>query len=178
MNRACGLQSRPTLRRGTTLTEVLVTMTVASVAMSTAAGLVHRALRLEAASRRVLERERAALSLARQFRADVHAARGVACAGDTLPAGVVLRATTAAGGTIDYKAGPGSLVREESRGGRMLRETFASLPGTRWWAVREGRVVTLRADGSADAATGPPAAVEVAAVVGGADGAVDAEVTR
>lgn len=177
MNRACGLQSRPALRRGVTLTEVLVTMTVASVAMSTAVTLVHRALRLEAASRRVLERERAALVLARQFRADIHRAGNVACAGDTLPAGVVLRATIAAGGTIDYKATPGGLVREESRGGRTLRETFASLPGTRWWAVREGRVVTLRAEGDADAAAGPPVAIEVAAVVGVADGAADAEAT-
>jgi hypothetical protein len=156
---------------------MLVTMTVASVAMSTAVTLVHRALRLEAASRRVLERERAALTLARQFRADIHRARDVACAGDALPAGVVLRATAAAAGTIDYKATPGGLVREESRDGRTLRETFASLPGTRWWAVREGRIVTLRADGAADAAAGPPPAVEVTAVMGGTAGAADAEVT-
>lgn len=166
-----GLQSSPALRRGITLTEVLVTMTVASVAMSTAATLVHRALRLEAASRRVLERERGALALARQFRVDVHASRAVSCAGDTLPAGVVLRAATAAGGTIDFKTTPAGLVREESRGGRTHREVFASPPGTRWWAVREGRVVTLRAEGEADAAAGPPVAIEVAAIVGGADGA-------
>ena len=170
MTSARSLQFSRTSRRGITLTEVLVTMTVASVAMSTAATLVHRALRLEAASRRVLERERAALTLARQFRADVRDARAVSCAGDTLPAGVVLRAATAAGGTIDFKTPPAGLVREESRGGRTHREVFASPPGTRWWAVREGRVVTLRAEGDADAAAGPPVAIEVAAVVGGADG--------
>jgi len=170
MTSARSLQFSRTSRRGITLTEVLVTMTVASVAMSTAATLVHRALRLEAASRRVLERERAALALARQFRADVRDARAVSCAGDTLPAGVVLRAATAAGGTIDFKTTPAGLVREELRGGRTHREVFASPPGTRWWAVREGRVVTLRAEGDADAAAGPPVAIEVAAVVGGADG--------
>lgn len=171
MTSARSLQSSRTSRRGITLTEVLVTMTVASVAMSTAATLVHRALRLEAASRRVLERERAALTLARQFRADVRDARAVSCAGDTLPAGVLLRAAIAAGGTIDYKTTPAGLVREQSSGGRTHREVFASLPGTRWWAVREGRVVTLRAEGESDAAAGPPVAIEVAAIVGGADGA-------
>lgn len=174
MSHGRGITVRGGSRRGFTLVEMLVTMTVASVAMSTAVALLHRALRLESASRRVLERERAALVLGRQFRADIHRAREVVCAGDPLTAGVVLGATTAVG-TIDYRAVPGGLERVESRGGRTIREAFPSPPGTRWWAVREGRVVILRAEASAGATTGPPLAVEVAAIVGGADGEPDAE---
>jgi type II secretory pathway component PulJ len=155
--------------RGITLVEVLMTITASSVILAAAGALLHRSLRLESASRGVLAAERTALSLARRFRADVHAARAVACTADELPEGVVLTATPAAGPEIVYRAVRGGLVREEKTAAdRIAREAFGFPVEVQFRTVRAGRLVSLVGAGGGTAETGPPVEIEVVAQMGAA----------
>ncbi len=159
---------RPRGRRsGFSLVELLLTITASSMVMATATALLHRTLFLESSSRHVLQRERAALVLARQFRNDIHLARSVECSGDPLPDGMVLLANMPGDGVIEYRRTFSGLIREERLvAGRVAREQYACPEGTRWWAVREGRVVILRGEGDESSATAPPVAIEVVAILG------------
>lgn len=64
-------------RRGMSLLELLAVMTATTVVTGVATGLLHRAMSLQSASRRTLERERAIFAMARQFRADARTAIAV-----------------------------------------------------------------------------------------------------
>ena len=127
----------PLHRRGMTLVEVLLTITASTMVVGVAGGLLHRALRLEAASRGALQGERTALVLARQVRADIRAARTVACTADGLPADVVLRVQPAGEAAIVYRAVRGGLVREQAiPANRIAREAFSFPAAVRFESVR------------------------------------------
>jgi hypothetical protein len=163
MNRACDQRGR----RGVTLLELLLTITATTVIMGVAGSLLHRSLRLEAASRGVMQAERTALVLARRFREDVRTARGVAGTTDGLPDGIVLRVQPAAEGEIVYRAVAGSLVREETLpAGRVAREAFAFPAAVRFQAAREAGVVTLMGTGGGEPGEGPPIDIEAVAALG------------
>ena len=158
---------RPHDRRGMTLVEVLLTITATTMIMGVAGSLLHRALRLESASRGALQAERTALVLARRFREDVRTARAVACTADDLPAGVVLRLQPAGEGEIVYRTIAGGLVREEMLpAGRVAREAFAFPAAVRFQSAREAGVVSLTGTGGGEPGEGPPVDIEVAAALG------------
>ena len=159
----------PLHRRGMTLVEVLLTITASTMVVGVAGGLLHRALRLEAASRGALQGERTALVLARQFRADIRAARTVACTADGLPADVVLRVQPAGEEAIVYRAVRGGLVREQPLpANRIAREAFSFPAAVLFGSVRGDGVVSLVGTGGGAPGEGPPIDIEVVAALGAA----------
>jgi hypothetical protein len=159
----------PLHRRGMTLVEVLLTITASTMVVGVAGGLLHRALRLEAASRGALQGERTALVLARQVRADIRAARTVACTADGLPADVVLRVQPAGEAAIVYRAVRGGLVREQAiPANRIAREAFSFPAAVRFESVRGDGVVSLVGAGGGAPGEGPPIDIEVVAALGAA----------
>ena len=89
------------LPRGISLVELMVVMGGVSVVITTTAMLLHGVMRAQSESRRFFDDERTSSRLARQFRADAHAAaRAAAPAGDCLVA-----FTLADGRTIEYRHG-------------------------------------------------------------------------
>lgn len=154
-------------RRGMTLLEVLLTITATTLIMGVAGSLLHRALRLESASRGAIEAERTALVLARRFREDVRTARAVACTADELPQGVVVRLQPTGEGEILYRAVAGGLVREETLpAGRVAREAFSFPAAVRFQSAREAGVVTLTGTGGGEPGEGPPIDIEAVAALG------------
>ena len=153
-------------RRGASLVELLAVITATSVVLTIGAGLIHRALGLQAASRHHLEHDRTALALGRRFRADVHAARAL----DGTAAGQrLLRITTARGEAIDYLATPAGLRRlATADGSRATREDYRLGAGTVWRVEAEGALVRLTATGTATGA--PPCEVEIVAHAAGLGG--------
>lgn len=85
--------------RGISLVELLMAMGGVSLVITSSAMLLHGVMRAQSESRRFFDDERTSARLARQFRADVHAAAQVAA-----PAGERLVAFTLPdGGTIEYR---------------------------------------------------------------------------
>ena len=131
-------------RRGISLIELLAAMTAASVVMATAVGLVHRSFSLESRSRQVLGDERTAVRLARQFRADVHAAVGVRCAAGQAADGVIV-VIDAADGYVTYRHTATGLGRvAEQATGEVAREEFRFSRPVTWTADCQERLVSLR----------------------------------
>lgn len=89
--------------RGISLVELLMAMGGVSLVITSSAMLLHGVMRAESESRRFFDDERTSARLARQFRADVHAAAQVAAQIEA-PAGERLVAFTLPGGhTIEYR---------------------------------------------------------------------------
>ena len=89
--------------RGISLVELLMAMGGVSLVITSSAMLLHGVMRAQSESRRFFEDERTSARLARQFRADVHAAAQVAAQIEA-PAGERLVAFTLPdGGTIEYR---------------------------------------------------------------------------
>ena len=72
-------------RRGVSLVELMVAMTGVSMVLAMTAALLHGVLRAQSESRLFFDDERASIRLARQFRADVHAACGMTTAAAAKP---------------------------------------------------------------------------------------------
>jgi hypothetical protein len=93
--------------RGISLVELLMAMGGVSLVITSSAMLLHGVMRAQSESRRFFDDERTSARLARQFRADVHAAAQVAAqiaAQIEAPAGERLVAFTLPdGGTIEYR---------------------------------------------------------------------------
>lgn len=89
--------------RGISLVELLMAMGGVSLVITSSAMLLHGVMRAQSESRRFFEDERTSARLARQFRADVHAAAQVAAQIEA-PAGERLVAFTLPDGhTIEYR---------------------------------------------------------------------------
>ena len=89
--------------RGISLVELLMAMGGVSLVITSSAMLLHGVMRAQSESRRFFDDERTSARLARQFRADVHAAAQVD-AQVAAPAGERLVALTLPdGGTIEYR---------------------------------------------------------------------------
>lgn len=89
--------------RGISLVELLMAMGGVSLVITSSAMLLHGVMRAQSESRRFFDDERTSARLARQFRADVHAAAQVAAQIEA-PAGDRLVAFTLPdGGTIEYR---------------------------------------------------------------------------
>jgi hypothetical protein len=152
-------------RRGISLIELLAAMTAASVVMATAVGLVHRSFSLESRSRQVLGDERTAVRLARQFRADVHAAVAVRCVAAPA-ADAVLVVIDASDGTVRYRHTSAGLGRfAEQATGEVGREDFRFSRPVTWTADCRERLVSLRGIAAGGSTRLPRLLIDVVAAV-------------
>lgn len=117
-----------TKKRGVTLTELLVVLSVCSVVMTISIALIQRAMHAERRSRTFFNLQRSSLRLADQFRADVRQASAIV---DTteLPEGSLLQLRTSDDQLVDYRHDAGVILRTVSRNDATVsRETFAFHP--------------------------------------------------
>lgn len=157
--------SRRDPRRGISLIELLAAMTAASVVMATAVGLVHRSFSLESRSRQVLGDERTAVRLARQFRADVHAAVGVRCAAAPAADAVIVM-IDAPDGPVTYRHSSTGLVRLVGQAaGEVGREEFRFWRPVIWTAECQERLVSLRGIAAGGSTRLPRLLIDVVAAV-------------
>ena len=127
---------RRRVRRGLSLVELMVAMTGVSMVLATTAALLHGVMRAQSESRRFFDDERASVRLARQIRADLHAAESVIAAEPVPASGKPEAEPTAiatlrlpAGQTLEYSlAGSGDrvvrLAKPIDGGGQVGREDF------------------------------------------------------
>ncbi len=112
-------------RRGFSLIEMLVVITVGSVLLGVTVSVFHLLLRMEGTARQYVYQSAVTAQLVDQFRRDVHRAVDAAAADDDW------QLTFSAGHTIVYRLGPGELVRiERIDGADHHRETFILPPET------------------------------------------------
>jgi Tfp pilus assembly protein PilV len=152
-------------RRGISLLELMAAMTAASVVTATAAGLVHRSFTFESRSRQVLGDERTALTLARQFRADVHATRTVPSE-PAAAAGQVLVRLDGPAGRVSYRPTGTGLERVVVLAdGAVAREVYRFSRPVRWTADRGAGLVSLRGRAAGEATRLPRLVIDVTAAV-------------
>lgn len=152
-------------RAGVSLVELLAAMTAASVVMSAAVSLVHRGYALESRSRQSIADERTALRLARQVRADVHAADRVrwAAAAD----GPWLLRIEGPTGTVTFAATAVGLERiEQPSVGAPSREDFRFSREASWVTRGDGTLVSLSGTSVADPSRRPPLVIDIVAALG------------
>lgn len=153
-------------RRGASLFELMAAMSAATVVIATAAALVHRTFTIESRSRAVVADERAALRLARQFRADIHEATSVTCPGSDTDAPLVA-ITSAEDGIVYYRATGSGLVRLATSGtAEAARESFSFSRPVTWHAAADGGLVTLSGTAAADVTPRPRLGLEIVAAAG------------
>jgi hypothetical protein len=151
-------------RCGASLVELLAAMTAASVVMATAVDLVHRGYRIESRSRHTIADERTAVRLAREFRADVHAAGTARCATAADAAWLVVLDGPA--GMVTYAATPAGLERiTQPAAGPPTREAFSFFGAASWGARRDGRLVSLSGTSTAADGRRPPVVVDIVAAL-------------
>ena len=113
-------------RRGFSLIEMLVVISVGSVLLGVTVSVFHLLFRMEHTARQYVHQSAVTAQLADRFRRDVHQAVDAAAADDD--AGQL---TLSPGHTIVYQPRPGELVRiERIDGADRHRETFSLPPET------------------------------------------------
>ena len=98
-------------RHATSLVELMVIMSACSIILTTSAGLVHRAMHAQSATRSFFDGERSALRLAEQFRSDVHVATAAVVTDGAHRDGLFLRLDLADGNTIEYRQADSKVTR-------------------------------------------------------------------
>ncbi|HEY3969157.1 MAG TPA: hypothetical protein VGM05_31695 [Planctomycetaceae bacterium] len=136
-------------RAGTSLTDILVVMTVASVIIGLSGMTIHRLLAAEHEATRAARFTASAARLSRAFRADVRAATGVElrAADEGQPA--VFAATLADRHEVRYELDAHLATRIETREGRQIhRDDFRFPPRSQLRCVRseDGRRIILEID--------------------------------
>src|SRR5438045_3775634 len=96
-------------RRGVSLVELLVVMSLSSVLLTTSAVVLHRMMLSHGKTRNVLAASRSALRLSDQFRSDVHRATGVTT--ENLDAPVVARLQLDGSNVVEYSYADGVVRR-------------------------------------------------------------------
>lgn len=89
--------------RGISLVELLMAMGGVSLVITSSAMLLHGVMRAQSESRRFFDDERTSARLARQFRADVHAAAQVTAQIEAAAGERLVAFTLPDGGTIEYR---------------------------------------------------------------------------
>ena len=117
-------QSSPANRNGSSLVEVVIAMTIASVVLSLGMGMLHLLMRSETAMSDSLQRSQTVSQLSRQFRNDIHAARSANI--ETPPkdkpqAKPVLKLQLAPNHQVRYAALDHAILRTESQGDKTLQ---------------------------------------------------------
>jgi prepilin-type N-terminal cleavage/methylation domain-containing protein len=113
-------------RRGFTLVEMLVVMTVGSVMFGIGVGVLHLLFQIERAGRDRVQQTRVLARLAEQFRADVNAAERPISAQGNRPSQWQFAMT--GDRLVTYRALPGRLDRDEQVAGKLVRQESYALP--------------------------------------------------
>ena len=118
-------------RRGISLLEVITAMTVGSVIVGLAVGLLYTLFNTQSMARDHLHQNTVLCRLGEQFRHDVHAATAAVKDDTTNHAAPAWRFVLAAEHAVTYRAEPGRIIRVETAGaGNPRREEFFLPPGT------------------------------------------------
>jgi hypothetical protein len=122
-------QKASKLRRGVSLTELLLLMSSYTVILSMCGVLLHRVMRVEIDSRSFVEVERTSTRLSRQFRQDVNQAVTAETDATSLQNSAFLRLQLSDNQSIEYRWLEGSVVRTLFQDGRgSAHEEFAFDP--------------------------------------------------
>ena len=120
------------MRRGYSLIEMIVVMTIATVIVGLAAAMLHLLLRTERNGRQQMHRSAALARLADQFRSDVHAAAHQPVPDDANPSCWTFELK--AGRNVQYRGQAGQIERVETLGGKIeRRESYALPPDATVW---------------------------------------------
>lgn len=132
-----------TPRRGYALIELLVVLTVASVMLTLCAGMVHLLLKLDRSGRSASETATDLARLARDFRADAHAAGPIAPP-VAPPVGSAdrLALTLDSGKTVEYQVRPLDVLRTLREGDKVRRYETYRRPS------RSSVAIEVRAEGT------------------------------
>lgn len=123
-------RSQPTLRRGYSLVEVLVLMSIVSLVLGLAGGLLRRMLASDRQWARSLETARQIDRLSSRLRLDVHGGTLADGVPDELPAKLTLRESD--NQRVIYAIADHRLTREVFDGEtRLVRDSFTFPPGSR-----------------------------------------------
>jgi len=114
------------MRRGYSLIELVVVMTIATVIVGLAAAMLHLLLRTERNGRQQMNRSTALSRLADQFRSDAHAAARQPVPDDANPSCWTFELE--AGRNVQYRAQAGRIERVETLGEKIERRESYALP--------------------------------------------------
>ena len=119
----------PKLRRGVSLTELLLLMSSYTMILSMCGVLLHRVMRVEIDSRSFVDMERTSTRLSHQFRQDVNQATAAEADASKLQNNVFLQLQLAGDQSIEYRWAEGSVVRTVLQDRKTAaREEFAFDP--------------------------------------------------
>ncbi len=122
-------QPSKNVRRGVSLTELLLLMSACTMILSLCAVLLHRVMRAEIDARAYADSERNAIRLSHQFRNDVHEALDVQSDSSKLTNDQVLQVQLPRAQIAEYRFHEGTVLRTLSSKGKVeAREEFAFGP--------------------------------------------------
>ena len=125
-----GSRSRARRRRGFSLVELMIVMTIASVSIGLVGVCLQGLYRAEQRTRQQMTRRAALTQLGLRFRSDAHEAARVELAEQAKPEDTVgLVLTAQAGHTVTYHADGGQVERTVQRGGQVVHHDAFRLPG-------------------------------------------------
>lgn len=136
-------------RRGVSLVELMLTLSVCTVILTMSAGLIHRALHAQSKARLFFDTQRSATRLGEVFRRDIHDAQSAAVEGEaeTEDGNALLRLKLEGGQVIEYRQEAGRVERLWLVDGTARsREAFNLSAETRLQAERPSpRLIVLSA---------------------------------
>ena len=144
-------------RRGVSLVELLVVMSLGALLLTTSGVVLHRIMHSHGKTRNFLAASRSALRLSDQFRRDVHRAREATT--DGLPEGVVLRLQLGESRVVEYSHVDDLVRRTQLEGEKTAAREEYSFPRGSQVSVREQsspRLLGLSVTSTPGDAAGPP----------------------
>jgi len=119
-------RSNNNLRRGVSLTELLILSSATTIILTMSAMLLHSVMRVQVDSRAFADAERNAARLSHQFRQDAHHATAATVEAAKLKPNVLVELQLPLNETIEYSRANGSVLRTLSKSGKTVaREEFA-----------------------------------------------------
>lgn len=143
-------------RRGVSLAELLIVMSLCSLLLTTSAVVLHRIMRSQLKTREFLSACHSSQRLADQFRGDVHRARSVTTEG--LPEGAILKLQLSDTQIAEYQQANGVIHRMLVDGEKTIARDEFAFPANSHIAVSQQRsppLVTLSVTSTPDDERGP-----------------------
>jgi type II secretory pathway pseudopilin PulG len=117
-------------RRGTTLVEMVIFISISASILSVSAPFLYSALRSYAKSQEFADVERSLTRLARQFRSDVHRATAAVVKGDDLAKATLVKLTIPSDRSIEYQQTTSGITRLLLQDGKIKSREEYSLPSS------------------------------------------------